>query len=31
MSSAEVSQKLLHEGKVAVEEGTMFGPVEKDS
>jgi len=26
MSSAEVSQKLLHEGKVAVEEGTMFGP-----
>jgi len=26
MSSAEVSQKLLHDGKVAVEEGTMFGP-----
>lgn len=26
MSCAEVSQKLLHDGKVAVEEGTMFGP-----
>ena len=26
MNSAEVSQKLLHDGKVAVEEGTMFGP-----